>query len=108
LKHFKKNAAWVREFVDLHILDIYHTSTNELTSNALTKRVTAAEQQWSTADIRELQHHEVPTTHIISVPIRQRDYMELWPFIPCSSTNPWIATSYIYIKQYTQLVYSTY
>ena len=87
-KHFNKNAAWVRGFVDLHILDIYHTSTNELTSNALTKRVTAAEQQWSTDDIRGLLHHEVPTTHISSVPIRQRDHMELWPVIPCSSMNP--------------------
>ena len=83
-----KNAAWERGFVDLNILNIYHTSTDELTSNALTKRVTAEEQQWSTDDIRGLHHHEVPTTSIISVPIRQRDHMELWPVIPCLATNP--------------------
>ena len=69
-------------------LNIFHTSTHELTSNALTKRVTAEEQQWSTDDIRGLHHHEVPTTRIRSVPIRRRDHMELWPVIPCSSTNP--------------------
>ena len=32
-KHFNKNAAWVRNFVDANVLDIYHTATEELTSN---------------------------------------------------------------------------
>ena len=86
-KHFNKNAAWVRNFVDGNVLGIYHTSTDQLTSNALTKRVTEAEQQWSTDDIRGQHHHEVPTTNVTPVPIRRSDHAELWPVIPCSSFN---------------------
>ena len=47
-KHFNKNAAWVRNFINTNMIEIIHTATEELTSNALTKRVTEREQQCPT------------------------------------------------------------
>jgi hypothetical protein len=87
-KHFNKNAAWVRNFVDANVLDIFHTATEELTSNALTKRVTEKEQQWSVNDIRGYQHHRVAATDVQPTPIRRQDHKTLWPVIPCSASTP--------------------
>ena len=86
-KHFNKNAAWVRNFVDANVLAIVHTPTEDLTSNALTKRVTEQEQQWSTDDIRGYRHHHVEATDVQLTPIRRRDHEELWPGIPCSAST---------------------
>jgi hypothetical protein len=49
-RHFNMYTAWIREFVDNHILSMYHTSERDLTANALTKRVAATEQQWAADD----------------------------------------------------------
>ena len=43
-KHFNMNAVWVRQFNDEGVLQLVYTPTKELTSNSLTKRVTADEQ----------------------------------------------------------------
>ena len=86
-KHFNKNAAWVRNFVEANVLGIYHTATEELTSNALTKRVTEREQQWSADDIRGYRHHHVAATEVQPTPIRRKDHEELWPVIACSAST---------------------
>ena len=40
-------TAWVRDHVDNGTVTHYQTPTDELTANALTKRVASDEQQWA-------------------------------------------------------------
>jgi hypothetical protein len=87
-KHFNMNSAWVRQFSDNDILQIVYTPTDQLTSNSLTKRVTAKEQAWSTDDIRGARHHPTIMSTIEPVPIKSSNHMELWPVVPCSASTP--------------------
>jgi len=86
-RHFNMHTAWVREFVDNNILSLYHTPTNELTANALTKRVASTEQQWAIDDIRGARHHAVDATRVVPEPIRRTDHTSLWAIISCSAAE---------------------
>ena len=78
-------TAWIREFVDNHILSMYHTSERDLTANALTRRVAATEQQWAVDDIRGFRYHRTSTSNVVPNPIRRSDHINLWPEITCSA-----------------------
>ena len=78
-KHFNMNAAWVRQFSDdeNEILQLVYTPTGQLTSNSLTKRVTAREQAWSTDDIRGANYHPTVMSTMEQEPIRASSHLAL-------------------------------
>ena len=81
------NTAWVRDHVDNDIVSLHHTPTQELSANALTKRVASDEQQWAIDDIRGAEHHTIAATSVEPTPIRRANYITLWPIIPCSAVE---------------------
>ena len=87
-KHFNMNAVWVRQFHDEDILQLVYTPTKQLTSNALTKRVTEQEQTWSTDHIRGASHHPSVMSIMEPEPIKASSHHKLWPVVPCSSSTP--------------------
>ena len=85
-RHFIQNAAFVKQFYDGYLLWVVHTPSKSLVSNALTKRVTAAEQKWSADDIRGYRHHPTDVDSLEHVPIKRSDHYDMWPVIPYSAT----------------------
>ena len=81
------HTAWVRDHVSNGIVSQYHTPTDELTANALTKRVASDEQQWAIDDIRGARHHATATSGVTPTPIRRSNHIVLWPVIPCSAVE---------------------
>ena len=86
-RHFIGQAAFIRQFYDRYLLWIVHTPSIDLSSNALTKRVTEEEQAWATNDMRGFRCRVTDVAKLEHVPIKRSDHVDMWPVIPCAGQH---------------------
>ena len=86
-RHFIGSAAFIRQFYDRFLLWIVHTPSTNLSSNALTKRVTEEEQVWATNDMRGFRNRPTDVAKLQHVPIMRADHLDMWPVIPCAAEH---------------------
>ena len=86
-KHFSMLCAWIRQFYDNYLLWPIHTSSELLSSDALTKRLPEPQFIACRNDMLGIRHIVTEATSCEHIPIKRSDHRDQWPIVPCSATT---------------------